>query len=408
MGAGGRPPREVGGAPRYPRWEPPSEGSTAIVKFVHSGDWHLGMTRHFLGSDAQARYAQARLDAVREMARLAHETGCAFVAVCGDVFDSNHLDRGVVVRMLETLRSFDVPVLLLPGNHDPLNAASVYRSQEFLASKPEHVIVLETSEPVMLADGAVEVVGVPLESKAPVDDIVGRACGELAPREPGSPPRVVVAHGVVDALDPDRDAVGTIRLAGVEQALAANLADYIALGDRHSTTAVGTTGRVWYAGTPLVTDYRDSDPNNVLVVELAAAGALPVVTPHRVGTWTFLRRAFDVNGRSEVDAVAAWLDGVPDKHTAVAKLSFKGTLSLIEKARLDDVLAHHASLFAALETWERHTDLKIRRDDADLDELGLRGFAAATLEELQQLAETGGPQSEVAEDALNLLFRLAH
>ncbi len=366
------------------------------------------MTRHFLGVEKQALYAEARLEAVRAVARLARDTGCAFAVVCGDIFDSNHLDRSVVVRALEAMRDFTVPVYLLPANHDPLNAASVYRSPEFAANRPVHVHVLETNEPVLVADGTVEVVGAPWESKQPLDDLAAHAVAALAPRPPGVQARVLVAHGAVDVLAPDKDDPSLIRLAAAETALASGQIDYIALGDRHSTAQVGATGRVWFAGTPLVTDFRDTGANHALVVELGPAGAAPTVTPHLVGAWSFVSRHFHVDGTATVDAVGEWLDSLPDKHITVVKLSFEGTLSLIEKSQLDDALGHHASLFAALDTWERHTDLRVRRDAADLDELGLTGFAATTLEELQALAEAGGPSGQVAEDALNLLFRLAH
>ena len=365
------------------------------------------MTRHFLSAEEQARYAEARLDAVRAMARVASEQGCAFAVVCGDVFDSNHLDRTVVVRALEALRSFTVPVYLLPANHDPLNAASVYRSPEFLANVPAHVTVLATSEPLTVTGGVAEVVGAPWESKHPLADLAGRACADLPTRGSGAPPRILVAHGAVDAGAPDTDNPALIRLAAAEAALAAGSIDYIALGDRHSTTPIGTTNRIWYSGTPLVTDYTELDPNNVLVVEIAGPGAEPVVTRHRVGTWAFVREHFHVDGTEGVNEVIAWLDALQDKRSTVVKLSFEGTLNLTEKTRLDDALAHHESLFAALETWERNTDLAVLADAADLDNLALSGFASTTLSDLQAGAAAGGEHGQVAQDALDLLFRLA-
>ena len=42
------------------------------MRFLHTSDWQLGITRRFLGTDAQARFAQARLDAVRALGRIAH------------------------------------------------------------------------------------------------------------------------------------------------------------------------------------------------------------------------------------------------------------------------------------------------------------------------------------------------
>ena len=364
------------------------------------------MTRHFLSAEAQALYSAARLAAVRAIARLARDECCSFIVVSGDVFDSNHLDRAVVVRALEGMRDFTVPVYLLPANHDPLNAASVYRSPEFLANRPDNVTVLDSFDPVVMSGGAAEVVGAPWDSKQPLEDLVARACASLPARGPGAPPRVLVAHGAVDAGSPDLQNPALIRLAAAETALAAATIDYIALGDRHSTTQVGTSGRIWYPGTPLVTGFTELDPNNALVVEIGDDRGV-TVTPHRVGTWAFLLERFDVNGHADVDRVAEWLDALPDKHSTVVKLTFVGTLNLTEKARLDEILDHHVSLFAALEAWERHTDLAVLPDDADVRDLGLTGFAATTLEDLRAQAKRGGDGGAVAQDALNLLFRLA-
>ena len=33
------------------------------MRFLHTADWQLGMTRHFLAGDAQPRYSAARRDA---------------------------------------------------------------------------------------------------------------------------------------------------------------------------------------------------------------------------------------------------------------------------------------------------------------------------------------------------------
>ena len=55
------------------------------VRFLHSADWQLGMTRRFLGDDAQARYTADRLASVAELAELAVEHDAEFVVVAGDV-----------------------------------------------------------------------------------------------------------------------------------------------------------------------------------------------------------------------------------------------------------------------------------------------------------------------------------
>ena len=35
-----------------------------MTRFLHTADWQLGMTRHFLAGDAQPRYSAARREAV--------------------------------------------------------------------------------------------------------------------------------------------------------------------------------------------------------------------------------------------------------------------------------------------------------------------------------------------------------
>jgi DNA repair exonuclease SbcCD nuclease subunit len=107
-----------------------------MTRFIHTSDWQIGMTRHFLRGEAQARYTEARLDAIRMIATVADDEGCAFVVVAGDVFESNDLDRRTVVRALDAMGSFVIPLFLLPGNHDPVDASSIYQSPTFVANCP--------------------------------------------------------------------------------------------------------------------------------------------------------------------------------------------------------------------------------------------------------------------------------
>ena len=92
-----------------------------MVRFLHTGDWHLGMTRSFLSEGVQERFSQSRFDSVRELGRIAKQEDCQFMVVCGDVFDSNLVDKKTVSRAIETLKAVPIPVYLLPGNHDLLN-----------------------------------------------------------------------------------------------------------------------------------------------------------------------------------------------------------------------------------------------------------------------------------------------
>lgn len=224
------------------------------MRFVATADWQLGMTAHYLGDEARPRFQQARLDAVRRIGEVAANRGARFVVVGGDVFETNQLDRAIVARTMEVLRSFTVPVVLLPGNHDPLDAASIYDSPQFTRLVPDHVHVLRDSTLFSPTPG-VEVVGAPWFSKRPLEDLVARACVGLEPTPEGIV-RVVVGHGAVSTLNPDAVSPSTIDVAALEATLAKGVAHFVVLGDRHSTTKVGE--RIWYPGTPEVTARRRS------------------------------------------------------------------------------------------------------------------------------------------------------
>ncbi|MGB6107783.1 MAG: metallophosphoesterase, partial [Mycobacterium sp.] len=139
------------------------------MRFLHTADWQLGMTRHFLEGEAQPRYAAARRDAVAALAGVAAETQAEFVVVAGDVFEHNQLAPESVGKSLEAMRGIGVPVYLLPGNHDPLDAASVYTSATFAAQCPENVIVLDRAGPWQVAPG-LQIVAAPWRSKRPTTD----------------------------------------------------------------------------------------------------------------------------------------------------------------------------------------------------------------------------------------------
>jgi DNA repair exonuclease SbcCD nuclease subunit len=378
------------------------------VRFIHTADWQLGMTRHFLSEEAQARFSQARIDAIRTIGGIARETGAAFVVVSGDVFETNRVDPRTVRRALEALAEVPVPVFLLPGNHDPLDAGSVFRSPTFLRGQPSHVTVLEDATPREVAPG-VAVIGAPWTSKRPLRDLVAETCAGLEPAPgPGSGPgtvRILVAHGATDDLIA-LDDPAAIRLAAAEAAIAAGRIAYLALGDRHSTTDVGLSGRVWYAGAPEPTDYDELDPGNVLLVDIGDDGSC-AVTKRPSGTWRFVRERFDLDGRSGIDDVSAWLEAQPAKDRTIVKLTLVGTLSLSADARLHDLLEHHRDLFAAIEEWERHMDLVVRPDDDDFADLALTGFAQTAVDELRARAAAGGDHAQVARDALALLVRFA-
>jgi DNA repair exonuclease SbcCD nuclease subunit len=386
-----------------------------MVRFAHTADWQLGMTRHYLSPGAQGRFDQARLDAIERLGRIAAAQGCEFVVVCGDVFEYVQVARRTAAPALRALAALPLPVYLLPGNHDHLSTAGIYASHWFGPEKPANVHVLDRPGVVEVRPG-VELLAAPWDGKQPpleqIDRLAARAPiigpdrDDETARGAGtttSTVRIAVGHGGVDTgaaklmEDP-------IRVAALEAALAERRIDVVVLGDRHSKTPVGATGRIWYSGAPEPTSTREDAPGYLLVIDIEP-GRAPTVTPHQVATWTFAEQAFTMRGADSVDDVIGWLDAFPEPARTVAKPILRGDLALADHARLVEALDHRRDLFAAIPASAR-SDLRIRSDDGDFAELRLTGFAADALGELRDAA-SGQPAGSEAMDALTLLLRLA-
>ena len=370
------------------------------VTFIHTSDFQLGMTRWFLSPSAQSRFDDDREEAVVRLGELASETGAEFIVVAGDVFEHNSLNTSTLLRSKEVLKNLPVPVYLLPGNHDPLVADSI-----FFNSFADNVHVIADSEPIEVRSG-VEIVGAPYLSKRANYDLVRRALEPLEPldRASGAVARIAVGHGQVEsrAGEAEESDADTIDLTFVEDCLDRGVIDYLALGDTHSTASLGRTGKVWFSGSPETTafDDRERDSGNALVVRVE--GEAVDVEKRSVGRWAFRALDADVNSMDDVERFLAELEEMPGKTRTAVKYSLRGTLGLSAQARLEQGLANLEEVFASLKPRERTMDLHLAPSEDELSELSLSGYAADALSELLEDLE-----NPTARDSANLLFRLS-
>ena len=371
-----------------------------MMRFLHTSDWQLGMTRRFLSEEAQARYTQARSDAIRTMGRIAKEKQCQFMLVCGDSFESNQVDRKTVARAIEALKEVTVPVYLLPGNHDPLNAASVYRSSTFIEKKPAHVHIIENTAPVQVGEGF-ELAGAPWLSKRPNGNPIVDLLNALPPA--GSIKRICVGHGIIDIFTPDKEAENVIAVSKLEAAISEGKVHFIALGDRHSLTKAGSGDRIWYSGTPESTDFREDHSGFCQIVTMDADH---VTTEEvKIGQWSFIEEFVDLNTNDDVESLRKKLEDIPNRERSVVQLVLKGSLTL----SLHGVLQNH--ILAARDVLAgsviNEDDLLVIPNDTDFTNLGFSGFADATVKRLRDKIDQGGPEGTVARDAFMLLLRLS-
>lgn len=211
-------------------------------------DVHLGRAFGYLAErahDHQQRLFQAFMRAT-EVARQ-HE--CHAILIAGDLFDSPRVARQWVDRALDALSAVHLPVLVIPGNHDPAEHHP-FRERNL----PANLHFLPRAERHELPALGLSVVACPAGT--------AREWGRLLVREPdGAPYQVALLHGSMPTPDGPGDLNPSL--------IAHSQLDYIALGDWHSPQdfSAGNTA-CWYSGAPEMILPDQRLPGCVLIVEV--------------------------------------------------------------------------------------------------------------------------------------------
>ena len=224
------------------------------IVLVHSSDLHMDhdYTARLHGGDGTAG-----LSSVLAAARAA---AADVVMLAGDIFDCHRLPTDLLERAAAIISAAALPVVLLPGNHDPAVPDAVYHGGALSAVDNLHVLGVTHDEAVLFADIGFEIWG-----------RAHRDYGDMIPFEWLRPRstrwQIAMAHGHYVPL-PDRTSrLRPSWLIG-DNELAATGADYIALGHWNRPAKVGTVA-AYYSGSP---EYAGT----VNVVQLCADGKVAV------------------------------------------------------------------------------------------------------------------------------------
>jgi len=319
------------------------------MRFLHTADWQIGMKAAHLGEKAGA-VRRKRLETARRVVELAREREVDFILVAGDVFEHNGVSRVAVREVARLLGSAGRPVYLIPGNHDPREPGSVWEDPAWEAQPDVHLLL--TPEPVPLPGGV-------------LFPCPGSRGGSR--RDPtawieaggGTGIRVGMAHAGVEGVAGSDDADVVARDAAHRAGL-----DYLALGHWHSTALYEVDGavRMAYSGAHEATAFGERDSGNVLIVEIEAPGATPIVEPVHVGALRWLSRDYEIAARGQLARVVQELETIPDPETALVECALHGTffadeaglLSQLEKTLEERFLYGrlHRDYFAPEPDWE--------------------------------------------------------
>lgn len=215
---------------------PPSgETDRRTTVIVHSSDIHVD------GESAPGAYDG--LIGLESVITKAAALSADIVLLAGDTFDNGRVARPVLERATAILAAAPMPIVLLPGNHDPAFPESIYHRAGMLALPHVHILGITHEEEILFERHALEISGRP-----------HRSWNDMHPL-PDSRPRVahwriVMAHGhYVSPSDWESESHRSWRIS--DEALAAIDADYIALGHWERAAAVGDGSvAAHYSGSP--------------------------------------------------------------------------------------------------------------------------------------------------------------
>ena len=215
---------------------------------------------------------------MRRIWQLAAANDAAFVLVAGDVFDTETPPDAVRAQTFELLREAPCPVYLIPGAADPCAEGSVWFNANWQSGLTglSQIHPLLTPEPLEIGKDAT-LFPCPVMRKRESRDVT--AWLPLSDR--GERFHIGLAHGYLH--DYDAGPTRTLGTIAADCAMRAGL-DYLALGAHHAPTPPSASrARSYYAGTPEIGARDDASGGHALLVQIEHPGALPTVTPHRVG-----------------------------------------------------------------------------------------------------------------------------
>jgi DNA repair exonuclease SbcCD nuclease subunit len=226
---------------------------------AHSSDLHVDHdhTARLHGGDGTAGLAC--------VLRAARGAGADVAILAGDTFDSHRLPQDLLDRAADVISAAELPVVILPGNHDPAVPDAVYRHGRLAGVENLHVLGITHAEAVLFPDLGLEIWGRP---HCDYSDMI--PLETLRPRSTRW--QIAVAHG---HYQPHPDRSTRLRpgwLIGDDE-IAATGADYVALGHWNRAAKVGNGAiAAYYSGSPeyagTINLIRFTRPGNVVVSHL--------------------------------------------------------------------------------------------------------------------------------------------
>jgi len=355
-----------------------------MLRILHTSDVQLDAPFRFLG-DKGSRHRQQLRETFQRIVDMAAEAEFDLLLITGDLFNDNRPSQDCIDFVASKLGGLDIPVCILPGNHDCYDSTSVYRKARF----PDNAVIF-TERPTIreFAELDVAVYGNAILSSqsrlSPLRDLTRRGTMRW---------HVAMAHGNLDRPD-ITDPARPIR----PEEIGASGMDYVAMGDWHTFADYSQGGvKAFYSGAPEPTVLDQKGAGQVACIEMDENGVR--VRPGRVGTISTDKMSVDVSGKSVTQIKEEILARADPSLMLQVKLSGLMDLgAVMDSEKLEQELAAH---FYHIEcSDESHPTLATISEDDFPEELVVGKFVRLMQTRIEDAADD--TQRQRAEQALQV------
>ena len=215
------------------------------MKFLHTSDWHLGMTfRGGRSYEADLRFA------INGICRIAVDEDVDGILLAGDVFDKSIASRDALILYDEIMTyicgALKIPVYIIAGNHD--GAERLSQCSELLKNSGLYIAGALTKKPQVVNSGDTDIYLLPWFSTDKARSVFPERADEITSMEDAfrvvldsyraefveGRKNILVAHAfIVDAETSVSDRAAEVGRATMVGSYVFDGFDYVALGHLH-------------------------------------------------------------------------------------------------------------------------------------------------------------------------------
>lgn len=221
-----------------------------MVKFIHTGDVHIGM--EFRKASFGSEFARKRRNEIKEtfynIVNRARDNNVHLLLISGDLFEDEYISIGELKEINNQFsKIIDTKVIIIAGNHDPIVGS---KSNYSLISWASNVYIMDTHiDKISFEDINVDVYGLSWNKKEIKDKLLDEINIEDRNRI-----NILLAHGDIyqqsNYLPIDKNNL-------IEKGF-----DYVALGHIHKHDFI--QDNIAYCGSPEPLDFSETEKHGII------------------------------------------------------------------------------------------------------------------------------------------------